>query len=216
MPFGLLPKLLPAAFLIAMAIPAISQTTYDAREGGLPLSFGAGVSNFDPYLAQDGGPLYGLHPGFGYGRMWGVAAWADAGAPLGPPWLHNFGLEARYQSIFAAGSPNQANIKEASTGGGAIYTLHRWRSFRPYGKYIFSLSRVDFTGVPEFGGGTYSHDSRATNSLGTGIEFRTTRHLWARIDYEYQLWGSLFGVQQFQPQGLTAGVMYDFRKSRVR
>jgi opacity protein-like surface antigen len=216
MKFGQLFTLLPAAFLIALALPLSSQTVYDARQGGLPLAFGGGVSNFDPYFTQGPAPFNTLYPGFEYGRMWGVTAWADAGIPFTSGWLHNFGLEAQYQSIFAGGTTGQVNIKETSTGGGPMYTLHHWARFHPYGKYIFSLSRVDFTPEPRVGGGTYSHDSRATNSLGAGIEFRCTQHIWARAEYEYQLWGPLINAAQFQPQGLTAGVMYDLRRTHWR
>ena len=216
MVFRLLPRLLPATFLIALSIPLASQTTYDAREGGLPFAVGGGASNFDPYFAQGPVPVYSRDPGTGHGRMWGATVWVDAGIPFGAGWTHNLGLEAQFQSIFAGGSPGKTDLKETSTGGGPTYTWHHWNRVRPYGKYLFSLGRVDFTPGPRVGGGTYSHDSRATNSFAAGIQLRCTQHIWARAEYEYQLWGSLLNANQFAPRGLTVGVMYNMRRSHDR
>jgi hypothetical protein len=148
--------------------------------------------------------------------MWGATVWADAGIPFGGRWTHNLGLEAQLQSIFTGGSAGQADLKETSAGGGLTYTWHRWNRVRPFGKYLFSLGRVDFTPGPKLGGGTYSHDSRATNSFAAGVELRCTQHIWARAEYEYQLWGTLLNANQFAPRGLTCGVMYNMRRSYYR
>jgi opacity protein-like surface antigen len=210
MVFRLLPRLLLAAVLVAAASPVIAQTVYDAEQGRLPLSIGGGASNFDPDFAQGSTPIYLPHLGTGQGRMWGGTAWADVSLPWLHSWLHGFGVEGEYRSTFTGGSSGQSSLKETTVGGGVTYTYYHWRSFRPYGKYIFNYGTVSFVPIPE-GVGAYSQDSRNANEFGGGVELRCTSHVWARAEYDYQSWGDLLGG--LRPQGFTVGAMYNFRKS---
>jgi opacity protein-like surface antigen len=213
--FRLLSRFLLTALFVSAASAAFSQTVYDAEEGKLPLSFGGGVSNFDPYFAQAPLPNDILVSGTGQGRMWGATGWADAGIRFGPTWLHPINIELQYRSIFAGGAPDHQNVVESNYGGGLTYTWYHFRNFHPYGKYIVSEGTVSFSPTPDPGHPDYSHDSRLTNSLGGGIEYRLTRHIWVRGDYEYQLWGKLLGAPEFSPQGFTIGAMYHLNKSLV-
>jgi hypothetical protein len=216
MSFSLLPRFTLAAFLIAAAIPLTSQTVYHASEGKSLFSFGGGFSTFDPGFAQGPVPVYKFDPGNGYGRKWGATAWADARIPFGGPLARGFSIEAQYRSLFAGGLEGQQDLKESSIGGGAKYTWRHWNNVRPYGKYIFSIGKVSFVPVPITPGVTYHYDSRATNAFGGGLEIRFTEHIWARGDYEFQLWGPLLDARNLEPQGLTVGVMYNLGRSPTR
>ena len=213
--FRLPTRFLPAAFFVFVAGTALSQTVYHAEVGKLPLSFGGGGSNFDPYFAQNPPPSDVALAGTGLGRMWGATGWADAGIRFGPTWLHPINLEMQYRSIFAGGGPNHQNVMENNFGGGATYTWYHFRNFHPYGKYIIGYGTISFNPMLYPGYPPYSQDSRVTNSLGGGLEYRLTRHIWVRGDYEYQLWGRLLGVPEFSPQGFTIGAMYHLNKSLI-
>lgn len=215
MTFRLLTRLLLAAAFVSAAGPIYCQTVYDAEEGRLPFSFGGGVSNFDPDFAQGRAPGNEILSGYGLGRKWGATAWANAGVRYGPTWLHPFSIELQYRSIFAGGSAGQSNLSEGSYGGGVTYTWRHFRNFRPYAKYIMSYGTINLTPVPIPGNPTYSQDSRFTNDLGGGFEYRLTRHIWARADYECDLWGKIYGRPEFAPQGFTFGAMYHWSRSHM-
>jgi len=205
-----------AVIFISVAGTALSQTVYHAEEGKLPLSFGGGVSNFDPYFAQAPLPNDVALAGSGLGRMWGATGWADAGIRFGPAWLHPFNLEMQYRSTFAGSSANHQNVLENNYGGGVTYTWSHFPNFHPYAKYIVGYGTLSFNPIPYPGHPPYSQDSRVTNSLGGGLEYRLTRHIWVRGDYEYQLWGRFLGVPEFSPQGFTIGAMYRLNRSLIR
>lgn len=211
MPLKLHSKLLLAATLIAAVATAHAQVTYDAEEGWLRPTVGGGVSGLDPAFAQGSAPDYLLQPGSGQGHRWGMTAWADAGLPFNASWLRPLSLEAQFSTIFAGGPASQQGIKETTVGGGAVYTWRHWQNFRPYAKYIFSYGIVSFHPALLPTGVTYSHDSRATNGLGGGIEFRLTHRIWLRAEYERQFWGSVAGSTSLQPQAVTIGAMYSLR-----
>jgi opacity protein-like surface antigen len=200
-------------FFVSASIAINAQTVYHAEEGKLPLSLGGGVSNFDPYFAQAPLPNDLIISGGGQGRMWGAAGWADAGIRFGPAWVHPLNLELQYRSIFAGSSATHQNVVENNYGGGVTYNWYHYRNFHPYAKYIIGFGTVNFNPLPYPGHVPYSHDSRVTNALGGGLEYRITRHIWVRGDYEYQLWGKLLGAPEFSPQGFTVGAMYHLNKS---
>ncbi len=210
--FRLLSGILLAALIISGAGSALAQTVYDAEQGKLPLSFGGGVTNFDPDFSQGPAPTYLPRAGFGQGRMWGAMGWADFGIGMGPAWVHPLSVEFEYRSTFAGGTSAQSNLVESNLGGGATYTWRNFRTFRPYVKYILSYGMINFTPTPYPGHPPYSGDSRFSDGLGGGLEYRLTQHLWLRADYEYQLWGHIFGVQEFSPQGFTLGAMYHMNR----
>lgn len=212
MTFRLLTRLLVAAVFAAAAGSVFCQTVYDGEKGKLPLSFGGGVSNFDPDFTQGFAPGNQIIIGDGFGRLWGVTGWADAGLRFGPSFIHPFNVELQIRSIFAGGSAGQGNLKETTLGGGATYTWRHFPRFRPYGKYIGSIGLISFSPVPYPGHPPYAEDSRFTNAVGGGFDYRLNRRVWVRADYEYQLWGNLFGPREFSPQGVTLGLMYHLNK----
>jgi len=194
------PLMLTASLLLAV-VPAYSQVIAPYQQGrNLPLAIGFGPSGFEP--------------DWGHGRMYGGAAWADYFPNFLPPRLDGLGIEVEVRDISLDKhlEPNQgprsgqANTKEDTAGGGVIYHLHSFRNLRPYAKFIVSDGSVDFISDSL----TYSHDTRGVYAPGGGIEYRVYKQMWARLDYEYQMWeGKLLG-NILTPQGFTAGFTYDW------
>jgi hypothetical protein len=68
--------------------------------------------------------------------------------------------------------------------------------------------------------GPFKHETRTDYSPGGGVDLRVFRRIWARADYEYQIWPDLPASPStniyFDPQGITVGVLFDFRSPRSR
>jgi hypothetical protein len=197
----LVPPILTVSLLFA-ALPAFSQTVAPYQGRVLPLRVGFGPSGYEP--------------DWGQGRMYGGTIWADWYPTNLPHIFDGLGVEAEARDIsfdkhLQPGNldpqrSGQANTKEDTVGGGFIYNVHSFRNFHPYVKAIFSQGSVDFISSSP----TYSHDTRFVASPGGGIEYRIYRPIWARVDYEYEMWiGKLLGGY-LTPQGFTVGVSYDF------
>jgi opacity protein-like surface antigen len=194
--------------LFAAAFPAFSQVVPAATiEHNWPLSIGIGPSSYDV--------------DWGHGRMYGGTIWVDYYPGMLPSFLHGLGVEAEVRDISLnrhedphQANPSrseQANTKQDTAGGGVIYTWRHFRNFHPYGKFIIADGSVDFlTDSP-----TYSHDTRTLYAPGLGFEYRIYRQFWARVDYEYQDWGTLLG-NTLNPQGFTVGVAYSFMHRNPR
>ena len=188
-PMAICLSALACSRLVAQAQPA-------AKTGAFPLSVGAGLSDYDV--------------DWGHGRMLGGTVWLDFQPPKLPAWLNGLGAEIEARDISLNHSPSQpSNYREDTLGGGAIYTVNRYRSFRPYGKFLASFGSMDFrTSNPG-----YSHETRTVYAPGGGIEVKVYRGFWARADYEYQVWPQLQGGTA-DPQGFTVGFMVDLRDVR--
>jgi opacity protein-like surface antigen len=198
-------KLLAAPILavsfILSALSAHSQTIAPYQAKGFPIVVGVGPSSFDP--------------DWGNGRMWGGAAWADWYPRSLRPGLQGLGIEVEVRDIsldkhLQPGNADpqrsgQANTKEDTAGGGIIYNWRHFRRVQPYAKFIVSEGSVDFISSSL----TYSHDTRMVMAPGGGLEYRMFGPLWARVDYEYQDWGTLLH-ETLTPSGFTFGVSYDF------
>jgi opacity protein-like surface antigen len=202
MRFKLLVSPILTVSLIFAALPALSQTVapYQSKST-IPIVIGFGPAAYNP--------------DWGHGIMYGGSVWADWYPKQFPHSLDGLGIEfeARDISLNRHPEPNQpprsgqANTKEDTVGGGFIYGRRYFHNLHPYVKGIFSIGSVDFiTNSPK-----YSHDTRFLMAPGGGVEYRIYRPLWARVDYEYQIWGKLFGNGDvLTPEGLTIGVSYDF------
>jgi opacity protein-like surface antigen len=194
-----IPELLPAVLIVIAAVPALGQVTYSGEQGRLPFAAGPGISSYDV--------------DWGHGRIWGGTAWADWGLTWGPNWMQGFGLEGEARYINLGHSPGQPPLKVGTAGGGPIYTWRHFQKFRPYGKFLMSYGSLSGFSFPtEPGSPPYTHDTRTAFAPGGGLEFRLTKHVWLRVDYEYQFWMRLFlNHQTYDPQGFTMGAMYNLR-----
>lgn len=178
---------LPAAAARGQVVPSAM-----AQSGSL--TFGTGVTSWDP--------------GLGSGRMLGITVWSDYHPPL-PSRLDGLGLEVQGRDVSWHGSSTEPSIvRQATIGGGPIYNWNRHRSVRPYAKFLANFGGMDFR-IP---GSTYTHDTRTAIAPGGGVQFRAYQYLWARLDYEYQIWQPMFAPNQHPtPQGFTFGLAWTVR-----
>ncbi len=183
-----------AVSIFSITAPAYSQAVPAYQRRTWPISVGIGPSSYDV--------------DWGNGRMLGGTIWADWYPTKLPHILRGLGLEGEVRDISLNRSSDQTNVRQDTAGAGPIYAWRHFHSFHPYAKYLIAYGSVDFPG-----NGTYSHDTRTLYAPGGGFEYRFYRQLWARADYEYQTWQSLFGLGNTpNPQGFTVGVAYDFAR----
>lgn len=183
------------AFLfVIVAVPARSQVAPPASSRGLPLTVGAGVSDY--YL--DWGPSR---------YETGITAWADWRPLRMPRLLDGLGIELEGRSIFFNSSV--AGHRMDTGAGGVIYEWRRYDRVRPYAKYLIGLGSIDFP-PPSPQTSPYTHDTRTILAPGAGADFRVWRSVSVRADYEYQFWRQLFGPHDLNPNGVTLGAVYDF------
>ena len=190
-------KAIMVALTITASIPAVSQVVPSAEQGGLPLRIGGGFSDFGTYVGPD--------------RMLGGELWVDV-TPTGLPlFLNGFGVEAeaRYVTVGQTAPGAAGFFRMATLGGGPTYTVRRFGKFRPYAKFLvdYGVLQMNFP----YRGEIYRRQSEAAYALGGGAEYHLVGHLWARGDYEYQMWPDtlLNPNWTLNPQGFTAGVSWD-------
>lgn len=190
-------KAVVAAAVLAAAIPVFSQVVPSATDNGLRIKVGAGFSGYNPDL--------GSHP------LLGATLWADAYPGALPHVLHGWGLEAEARGIrHRQQYPNEEGVfRQETFGGGPIYSLQRYRNFRPYAKFLADFGSQDFY----VGAQKYRHDTQMAYALGGGIEYRAFRRIWARADYEYQIWPNPFNNPSWylDPEGLTVGISWELK-----
>jgi hypothetical protein len=194
------PRLIPAVLFVvavfSLQSPLYSQVRPDATQGGLPLVVGAGFSNY----ATDWGPG---------NRMDGISAWVDFYPNHLPAVLHGLGLEAEGRDINFGRPASLSNMRQDTGMGGVIYAWDRHPRFRPYVKFLAGVGSIDFPPA-----GTYSHDTYLVTAPAGGVEVRVWQHVWVRANYEYQFWHQVFGPTDLNPNGITVGASYDFRRWR--
>jgi hypothetical protein len=187
------------AIVIALALvvvpPLYSQVAPAATEGGLRLKVGAGFSDYYGDLRN--------------GRLMGGALWVDCNPAQLPTILHGFGLEVEARGIrVAQTSPKEYGaFQQATLGGGPTYAYMHFRNFHPYAKFIASYAGQDFN----VGARGYHHETQIAYAPGGGIDYRVYRHIWARLDYQYQIWPKPFTNPNWylDPQGITVGASWD-------
>ncbi len=192
-------RLILAALFAVAALPAFSQVVPAARQGGFPLAIGGGYSTFDV--------------DWGHGRMGGGTVWIDWRLFSNTPALSGFSIEGEARDISLGGSPTQPNLRQDTAAAGVVYAWPHFRDFQPFGKFLAGVGGEDFyVGLPY-----YHHDTRTIAVPGLGIEYRAFGHIWARAEYEYQVWEPLLSpTKRPDPQGITAGILYDFRAVHPR
>jgi opacity protein-like surface antigen len=185
-----------AVSILAVTVPAWSQTVPAYQENSLDLSVGVGASSYDV--------------DWGHGRMYGETIWADWYPHGLPSKLHGLGLEVEARDIsHDRHLQPQFNLRQDTAGGGPIFSWRHFRNFHPYAKFLISDGSYDFSPVPVGPDKYYSHASLILWAPGVGVEYRIHRSIWMRADYEYQTWQTLLGKTP-NPQGITVGMAYNF------
>jgi opacity protein-like surface antigen len=195
-------KTFVVALAVTAAMPLFSQVVPSATDKHLQLKIGAGFSDYDGDLRN--------------GRLIGGVLWIDAVPPHLPPALYGLGIEIEARGVQTSqNSPTEIGaFREATLGGGAIYTWNHYRNFHPYAKFIGDLAGQNFN----IGDKAYHHESQAAFAPGGGVDYAITRNLWVRGDYEYQIWPRPAPTPfwDVNPQGFSVGLLWDFRPLRGR
>jgi opacity protein-like surface antigen len=193
-------KAIVVALCVTATMPVFSQVVPSATQSGLSLRVGAGFSDYSGDLNN--------------GQLIGGALWVDFTPPHLPEILHGLGIEGEARGVRANRSSPTAGgaFQQATAGGGPTYTWRRYRNFRPYAKFLVNLAGQDFN----IGDKEFHHESQIAYAPGGGIDYRITRNLWARADYEYQIWPDAYNTPHWtlDPEGITVGLAWDFRSSR--
>lgn len=178
---------------IGSALTARAQVTYSAEEGKLPLTVGAGVSDF----SDDWGVK---NP-----RQAGITMWVDWRLPHMPPRLDGLGVEFEGRDLNFATPSYLPGHRMDTALGGPIYQFRRKGRIRPFGKYLLGMGSIDFPSP----GSTYNHDTRVVFEPGGGADVRFWDRFSVRAEYDYQFWHAIFGPHDLNPNGFTVGVVYD-------
>lgn len=191
-------KLVLTAILLTAGTPLLAQVAPATNGGGgVPITIGAGFSDFHPDWS---------------GRLGGAAVWIDWNLYAGPSFLRGLGVEAEARDLNFLRSGGDPKLRQDTIGAGPIYTWHRFGRIHPYAKFLIDYGSIDFTS----GDPNYTHDTRTVYVPGGGAEYRVFRHIWVRGDYEYQFWTDFIHHHTMNPQGFTVGVSYNFRDFRSR
>jgi opacity protein-like surface antigen len=137
-----------------------------------------------------------VRPDYGEKSIQGVTGFADF------DFLPHFGVEAEYHYI-ALITPT--DLGENSVLAGPRFVLPRGR-YNLYAKALVGIGDIAIQEVednPQGGAGTY-----LAYGIGAGVDYRATRHVVARADFEYQHWSYRNGLT---PASLTVGIAYRFR-----
>jgi hypothetical protein len=196
----LFPKLTLAILFVAAAVPVFSQVAPAATEGGLPLTVGVGIADYDV--------------DWGYGsRMVGISAYVDWDLFVLPGPLKDLSIQVEGTDINYGRPARLLNMRQDTGLGGLKYTYRHFRNLLPYVKYMGGIGSIDF---PNSSKPYYTHDTFSVWAPGGGVEYRVWRKLWVRGDYEYQFWHRTFGPNDLTPQGFTIGGAYHFRPTYAR
>ena len=183
-----------ASTAFSQVVPAATTT------GGLPISVGAGVSDFNRSFDN----------GFGLGDK----LWIDFGLPL-PQRLHGLGIEAEGEQVgIHPAAQDKDGIREEVASCGATYSPYDFRKIDPYIKFLLGYGNVDYPAAT----GPY-HQTRTVYTAGGGATYPLFAGLSARMDYEYQLWPnfwvkgpSYLTGNYLTPYGFAVGASYQINR----
>jgi opacity protein-like surface antigen len=189
-------KAIVAMLTMTAAIPVFSQVVPAATSGGTQFKVGAGFSDYEG--------------GLNNGRLTGGALWVDINSTKLPPLLHGWGLEAEARGVQVdQTSPAElGTFRQATAGGGPMYTYLRFPRFHPYAKFVVNYAGQSF----RIGSREY-FETQVAYAPGGGLEYQVFSRLWARADYEYQIWPNPFNNPNWylDPEGITVGLAWELK-----
>jgi len=136
------------------------------------------------------------NPDYGQKYIQGVTAFADM------DFGQHGGVEAEYHYVSII-TPTDLGENSVFVGPRLILPRNRYSL---YAKILIGIGDINIQEVqdnPEGGAGTY-----LAYGAGGGIDYRITRHIVARGDFEYQHWSYGSGLT---PSATTVGIAYRFR-----
>ncbi|HUB50517.1 MAG TPA: outer membrane beta-barrel protein [Terracidiphilus sp.] len=193
--------------LVAISLAAATRASAQTRPAAsgpyqnlYPLTIGGGISNFNVDWDKS--------------RMQGVTAWAEWRFTFLPKPVNGLGLEVEGRDInYGRPATVPANFRQDTLLFGPMFTFAQVRYFQPYLKALEGFGSLD-TYVPAHGKvAAVHHETQVVGAPGLGVQFNMRRHIFGRVEYEYQAWPNALG-NGIQPQGFTAGMTYEFRGIR--
>jgi len=164
-----------------------AQAAPAVRGGGQSLWGGAELSRYSP----DFGPSQRLVGGAGYFDL---------------DWNSRYAVEGEARFLRFRGFAGE--FQDNYLIGPKVVVFFHGR-FRPYAKALVGLGKINFP--YKIGSGTYF-----AIAPGAGVDYRLTRRIALRAEYEYQFWPSAPGVvgepsNGLKPNGVNLGFAYRCR-----
>jgi opacity protein-like surface antigen len=191
-----LKRSLAALFLVIIVLAAASasaQVVPSATKGQFSLTAGGLASAFQPDYAggvdRQGNPIAQTSPN----RLYGIGAFVDV------RFRRWFQVEAEGRWLRF----NQfVDINEDNYLIGPRVPIHTFHFMRatPYAKVLAGFGRMNFQNNEAWGRFT-------AIAYGGGVDFKLTRRISARGDFEYQQWPNWLNSSLY-PYGVSAGVSY--------
>jgi Outer membrane protein beta-barrel domain len=175
------------------AVPALCQTVPQGTQGGIPLTVGAGYSNFYSDWSE---------------RISGYTIWGDYTLYNAPGALKGIAIEVLGRDLNYDRTGLDPKLRMRTGEGGLLYAWRRYRHVQPYGKLLAGYGSINFTTSDP----NYSHDTRTVLAEGAGVNFILHNNFVIRADFENQGWPNLFRHHSLTPRGFTIGVAYDFKR----
>lgn len=179
---------------LLLTTPMIAQTLPAAEGSGISLWAGASVSSFNPdYGCASNSPFTCGN------QLIGIAPFVHTNGFL----LRRVGFEGQARFLHWHGP---TGLTESSYLAGPRANLFRYKKLLFSGKFMIGDAHLNIKGV---GNGSY-----LAYAPGCAVDYRIKRRLFARVDYEYQIWPSFQGAQTgsghggLTPNGFSVGLSY--------
>jgi hypothetical protein len=183
--------LLGVAFLVA--VPVFSQTVPQGKTGGIPITIGAGYSNFNSDWSD---------------RISGYTIWGDWTFYNAPSVLRGIAVEVSGRDLNFNRTGDDPLLRQRTGLGGIVWAWRRFQHVQPYGKLFAGYGSINFTTTDPY----YHHDTRTVTAEGFGANFIFHNNLIVRADFETQQWPNLMRHHSLTPTGVTIGLAYDFKR----
>jgi len=191
--------LLFASFLL-LSMPLVSQTTPSAEGPRVSYWVGGSASTFNPdYGCNSSSPFSCWDR-----QVIGLGPYLDTSSFL----FGRIGAEGEAHFLRWHGPQS---LTEDSYLAGPRFRLMRYKGLHFSAKFLVGVGRLTVPS-PLVGTGTY-----LAYAPGAAADYRVSRRLSARVDYEYQLWPAFKGLASgsghggLTPNGISLGVSYAIR-----
>ena len=182
---------------LLLSIPSTAQSIWSAEGPGISVWVGATVSTFNPdYGCRDNSPV-----GCWKYQLIGISPYAHTNAFL----FNRIGAEGQARFLHWHGP---SSLTESSYMAGPRIDLYQKKRFILSGKILAGSAHLQ---APPNALGTGTYFAYAP---GAAIDYRVARRVFARVDYEYQIWPTFKGAQTgsghggLTPNGLSFGLSY--------
>jgi opacity protein-like surface antigen len=186
------------AVSLLLSVPLVAQTAPSGEGHGLNYWVGAAFTSFNPdYGCSSNTPFTCWE-----GQVMGLGPYMDTSSFL----FGRIGAEGEAHFLRWHGP---AGLTEDSYLGGPRVRIGHYKGFHFNGKFLLGAGHLDIH-PPAVGTGTYF-----AFAIGGAVDYRVSRRLAARLDYEYQRWPGfksiVGGKGGLTPNGLSLGFSYAFR-----